>query len=368
MTILYKYLLKRFLATFIGLSAGLMLLVFLIDSIETAYRLSRKDQAQPLDAIGLSMLKMPGLFEQILPFAILLTTVIVFRRLCVDSEVDVIRSIGVSAWRFLSPIVGVSFILGIISITMLNPVAVNLNTLYDLKQDVVKGEAIASEQSIIQANSWVRNKVGDNYYILTMGKVIPLTRKKDSLKIIGGNTRIQDETGNLLEQILFGSAVIYGEHWDLSEVTQINYRNQETTQKEKLSLSTNLPAKDLIERAISPEFLTFWQLPKNIRILKKAGLSVSHHLLYFFNKIAQPFLFVSLAVLGAVLALRPSRRGGGGYVIIVSIISGFIIWSFSSIVFSLGLEGNIPVLIAAWLPSIISIMAAISLILYKEDG
>ncbi|MFV0322124.1 MAG: LptF/LptG family permease [Alphaproteobacteria bacterium] len=367
MTILSKYISKRFLATFIGLSAGLMLLVFLIDSIETAYRLSRKDNTQPLDALGLSILKMPGLYEQILPFAILLTAVMVFRRLSLDSEIDVIRSIGVSAWRFLMPLVLVSFVLGTAAVTLLNPVSVKLNTLYELREVVAKGEA-DSEQSIIQNNSWIRDKVGDNYYMLSIGKVIPLNNQKDQLKIINGNIRVQNQESELLQQILFKNAIISENNWQLSEVTEIDYKNQTTQNKNNLVISTNLPAAELIERAISPEFLTFWQLPKTIKVLQKAGLSTSHHWLYFLNKIAQPFLFVSLAILGAVLALRPSRRGGGYYVILASIISGFIIWSFSSIVFSLGLEGNIPILIAAWLPAIIALMVAISLILYREDG
>ncbi len=367
MSILFRYIFKRFWMTFIALSSGLILLVFIIDSLETAYRLARKDDTQPLDAIGLSLLKMPGLFEEILPFAVLLTAVLVYRRLSLDSEIDVIRSIGVSAWRFLRPAVMAAALISVFSVTILNPIAVTLNSLYEVQEEIAKGES-TKDKSIIQSNSWIRDKVGDKYYLITLDRVLPISYQKDKFRILSGNIRIQDQESNLLEQYLFKSAIISNKDWKLSDIEYINYKTSETKNFDELTLTTNLPASSLIERSIPAEFLTFWQLPKNIRILKKAGLNTSQHRLYFLNKLSMPILYIALCILGAILALRPSRRGGGIFVTAASIASGFLIWSCSSIVFSLGLEGNMPAVAAAWLPSLIAIMISLTLILYREDG
>ncbi len=367
MTLLFRYIFKRFCTTFIGLSSGLILLVFIIDSLETAYRLARREGTQPLDAIGLSLLKMPGLFEEILPFAVLLTAVLVYRRLSLDSEVDVIRSIGLSAWRFLSPAVSAAILISIFAVTLLNPAAVRLNAIYEIKEDIAKGE-VSDDRSIIQSNSWIRDKVDDKYYLITLGNVLPISYSKDQFRVLNGNIRIQDEESHLLEQFIFKKAHISDEQWELSHIEHINYETGKIDYFENLTLTTNLPASSLIERTISAEFLTFWQLPKNMRILRESGLNTSLHRLYFLNKLSMPILYTALCIIGAILALRPSRRGGGIFITAASIASGFAIWSFSSIVFSLGLEGNMPPIAAAWLPAIIAIMISLTLILYREDG
>ncbi len=367
MSILFRYIFKRFWITFLALSSGLILLVFIIDSLETAYRLARKDNTQPLDAIGLSLLKMPGLFEEILPFAVLLTTVLVFRRLSLDSEIDVIRSIGVSAWRFLKPVIVASTIISILAITILNPIAVTLNATYEAQEEIAKGE-FTNDKSIIQNNSWIRDKVDDKYYLITLGYVLPTSYQKDEFRIKTGNIRIQDEESNLLKQYIFKRALISDKQWKLFDIEYINYETSQIEHLDHLTLTTNLPASSLVERTISAEFLTFWQLPKNIKLLKQANLNTHQHRLYFFNKLSMPLLYIALCIFGAILALRPSRRGGGLFVTSASITSGFAIWSFSSIVFSLGLEGNIPAIAAAWLPAIIAFMISLTLILYREDG
>lgn len=367
MSILFRYIFKRFWMTFLSLSSGLILLVFIIDSLETGYRIARKDNTQPLDAIGLSLLKMPGLFEEILPFAVLLTSVLVYRRLSLDSEIDVVRSIGVSAWRFLRPTIAAAAIIAIFAVTLLNPIAVRLNAIYEIQEEVAKGAAI-DDKSIIQNNSWIRDKIDDKYYLITLGQVLPVSYQKDEFRIRSGNIRIQNEDSDLLEQYLFNRAIISDTEWKLFNIEYINYETSEIKHLEELTLTTNLPASSLIQRTVSAEFLTFWQLPQNIHILKKAGLDTSQHRLYFFNKLSLPILYIALCILGAILALRPSRRGGGIFVTIASIGSGFAVWTFSSIVFSLGLEGNMPAIAAAWLPAIIAIMISLTLILYREDG
>ena len=71
----------------------------------------------------MGILKLPFLGQQAFPFAVLFGGMIAFWRLTRNSELIVARAAGVSAWQILTPVLGVSLILGLLQIGALNPLA-----------------------------------------------------------------------------------------------------------------------------------------------------------------------------------------------------------------------------------------------------
>jgi lipopolysaccharide export system permease protein len=62
------------------------------------------------------------------------------------------------------------------------------------------------------------------------------------------------------------------------------------------------------------------------------------------------------------------RRGGATLMIVGGVASGFLLYFVSDIVFALGLSSKIPVTLAAWTPTGVSLIFGCSMLLHLEDG
>src|SRR5262249_58131596 len=69
------------------------------------------------------LLGLPSFSELTLPFAVLIGTAGISLMLSRSSELIVVRAAGVSVWQFMLPALIVAFVIGILAITLYNPLA-----------------------------------------------------------------------------------------------------------------------------------------------------------------------------------------------------------------------------------------------------
>ena len=70
-----------------------------------------------------------------------------------------------------------------------------------------------------------------------------------------------------------------------------------------------------------------------------------------------------------VFALKANvRRGGVMYLIVGGIVTGFVVYFLSQIIYALGINNYIPILIAVWTPILIIVMIATSILLHLEGN
>ena len=96
--------------------------------------------------------------------------------------------------------------------------------------------------------------------------------------------------------------------------------------------------------------------------------SAERHRLHFNVLLARPFLFCAMVLVAATFSLRMQRRGGATLMIVSGVAAGFLLYFLSDIVFALGLAAKIPVLLAAWTPTGVSMIFGASMLLHLEDG
>jgi lipopolysaccharide export system permease protein len=75
-----------------------------------------------------------------------------------------------------------------------------------------------------------------------------------------------------------------------------------------------------------------------------------------------------MVLVAATFSLRMQRRGGATLMIVGGVASGFLLYFVSDIVFALGLSTKIPVALAAWTPTGVSLIFGTSMLLHLEDG
>ena len=90
--------------------------------------------------------------------------------------------------------------------------------------------------------------------------------------------------------------------------------------------------------------------------------------LYWHSLLAAPLLMCAMILIAATFTLRHVRRGGTTYIIAGGVLTGFVLYFFSDLVFALGLSDSIPVTLAAWTPSGVATLLGLAMLLHLEDG
>jgi lipopolysaccharide export system permease protein len=359
---LSRYIAARFFAWCSGVFVSMIAVVFLLDYIELIRRGASRADATLLSLLELAALKQPYMAEQIMPFAILFGTMMLFWRLTRSHELVVARAAGVSAWQFMAPAIVAAFAIGVFVVTIFNPIASVLQARYEsLEARILKTGS--DNLTFSRTGFWLRqsDESGSAAVIHAARMQMPETRLQEVTIL----TYVHDT--KLTGRIDAKTASLRDGNWHISDGTAWAPGHQ-AAPFVKYELPTNLTSTKIQEGFASPETMSFWQLPGFISLLENSGFSAQRHRLYFDALLARPFLFTAMVLIAAVFSLRMQRRGGVALMIAAGIGCGFVLYFLSDVVFALGLAAAIPVALAAWIPAGVSWLLGASLLFHLEDG
>jgi lipopolysaccharide export system permease protein len=310
----------------------------------------------------MAALKLPHTAQEVLPFAILFGTMLAFWRLTRSNELVVARAAGVSVWQFLTPAVLVAFLIGLITVTAVNPIASLMEAAYEKLENHVLRQG-SDRLSLSNSGLWLRQSdQGGNQIIIHAEKIASQHLVLDGVTLFFFNeltqftSRVDAQTARLEN----GDWVIEnGIRW---------LPNQPSQPFGELRLATTLTPRKIEESFASPDTMSFWDLPGFIGLLEQSGFPAQRHRLQFNALLARPFLLSAMVLVAATFSLRMQRRGGATLMIIGGVVSGFLLYFVSDIVFALGLSAKIPVTLAAWTPTGVSLIFGASMLLHLEDG
>jgi lipopolysaccharide export system permease protein len=307
------------------------------------------------------LLKLPFLSQEVMPFTVLFAGLACFWRLTRSNELVVTRAAGISVWQALLPVLGVSLIVGSITVAVLNPIAsVLLGRFETLEAKFVHNQA--STLTVSRQGLWLRqaDKGGQS--------VIHATRiTHESMTLHNVIVFHFAEGDRFIGRVDAERAVLRPGYWQLSNAWKSRPGAREQF-VETLEIPTELSREKILDSFAPPETISFWDLPAFIVLLEGAGFSATHHKLQFHRLAATPLLFAALVLLAASFSLRQPRRGRVGIVILGGVLTGFLLYFVSNIVFALGLSGGIPVVLSAWAPASVTLMLGIAVLLHLEDG
>lgn len=357
------YIGRHFLLHFLVLMLVFFGLIFLIDSIELLRQASNKEGVSAFIALKMALLKLPHLGQETFPFAVLFAAMSAFTRLTKSHELVVTRAAGVSAWRFMAPVIVVAFFLGLVQIMILNPLASATLSLFEqMESKYMEGK---NSLLTLSANGlWLRqsNESGQSVlhsrYILQQDEKVDL----DDVTIF-----VYKDADNFSHRIEAKRAALEDGFWHLYNV-QIHIAEQPTEFDEELLFETDLTLNKIQDSFAPPETMSFWSLPGFIETMEKAGFSGKRHKLHWHSLLSAPLLLAAMILIAATFTLRHTRKGGNTFVVTAGIFSGFLLYFFSDISIALALSGSIPVLLAAWAPAFICLLLGCAMILHLEDG
>jgi len=341
--------------------------VALFDFLELLRESAVAPQASFAIVVEIEVLRLPWSVMQILPFAVLLGGIYAFWRLARSSELVVARAAGISAWQFLAGPMLIALLFGMAGTGLLSPLsamtysrAETLDNLY-LKPN-------GGPLSLNGGDLWVRQADTG----LTPKGVAVLhakdVRLHDRILEADAVTVLRlDPQNALLERIEATHATLVAGNWALTGLSVLR-PDAEPQYMRALDFPTDLTVHRVQESFASPDSLSFWALPGFIAVLKRSGFSAIQHELAFQALAALPLLCATMALVAAGFSMRPSRRGSPGTMLASGVGCGFALFMVSEVANQFGTSGAIPVMLAAWAPSVAGLFLALALLLHLEDG
>ena len=341
---------------------ALAVLIFMLDLVELSRRAASKPDATIAVALQLALLHLPYMVQRVIPYAFLIGVMLVLARLTRTSELVVTRASGISVWQFLLPGIVLSLVIGAFVVTVFNPLAASLLWRYEqLEARYIEGRA--SILAVSSSGLWLRQ--ADDYGEsvihaqritepeLTLHEVV-IFRYEGKDKFV---QRLDAETAELRDG-----------HWLLRSVLSSG-PDQIAWRREQHQFATELTISQIQDNFASPETLSFWEIPKFVALLERAGFSALKHRVYWHTIFAGPALLSGMVLIGAAFTLRLSaRNGGAGWLIALGIVAGLLLYIFSDVALALGIAANIPAPLAGWAPGVMALLLGGAMLLHIEDS
>lgn len=355
-------LVQQFRALGIAL-AVISALVMLIDFVEISRGLGSDTDLGTLRILSLLVMKSPAVIVQLLPFVFLFGTLSAFVSLNRRSELIAMRAAGISAWRFVLPAAGAAFAMGILTVTVLGPLAASGDGMFQRERARINGSVAGAADS---EAVWLREGEGARQMVIRAGRQ---DRANARLLDVAFFIYVTDPQGRraFSERIDAKSAALSAGRWRLVDAVGAQ-TGQRAVRYATLDLPSSLADEEAFERFARPQSTPFWSLPGQIQRIEDAGFSSTAYRLRLQQLLATPLMFAAMSILAAAFSLRLMRLGDLAKMAVSAVVLGFAFFFLNQASSAFGSAEVVPPFVAAWLPALLTALAAFTLLFYTEDG
>ena len=354
MKIIDAYLRKAILNQFVLVLSVLMSLFVFITFIDELSNINRGNYTL-LKIAQFVILSVPKIMYEVFPIAALIGAIMGLSNLAKDSELIVMRSIGVSVRRIVGSTLKVGILLAIFAAVLGEVIA----PLTETKALRVRAEAI---QSKVKQKSdfglWMR----DESSYISIGEVLP------DLSLL--NVKIFEfDQDNKLRHLSRAKNGIYDsdtQRWVLENLdrTVIDPDRAFADQIEAAKWETKVDPQILRVFLIKPEQLSIVQLLKYIDHLNANSQETKIYKLSFWTKIVAPFTTLVMLILAVPFVFKQVRSGGLGKSLFVGIMMGLGFFIMTKAFSYFVLLYSIPAFLGAIIPTLL--VLGVSLLLVKR--
>jgi lipopolysaccharide export system permease protein len=339
-------------------------LVMLIDFVEISRGLGSETDLSGLRILGLMMIKSPQVIVQLLPFVFLFGTLSAFVSLNRRSELIAMRAAGISAWRFVLPAAGTAIVLGVLTVTLIGPLAAAGDNLFQRERARISGSVLGGGEQ--NQAIWLREGEDARQMVIRAGRQ---DRANARLLDVTFFIYTTDPKGRraFSERIDAPAASLSAGRWRLINAVGAQ-TGQRAVRYATLDLPSSLADDEAFERFARPQATSFWSLPAQISRIEAAGFSSTAYRLRLQQLLATPLMFAAMSILAAAFSLRLMRLGDLAKMAVGAVVLGFAFFFLNQASSAFGSAEVVPPFVAAWLPAMLTALAAFTLLFYTEDG
>lgn len=357
-----RYVLARVVIGIAIALIGVLASILLIDLVEQMRTVGTRSELSLLEALRLTLLKTPMLIEQTLPFVVLAGSMMAIIGLNRSSELVAMRAAGVSAWRFLAPAALAGIVLGVITITVLNPIGAHLFQSFEQERSDALSDHNAADAD---AGVWIRQGDQEGQVVIHAETVDASGSTLRGATFMFFNQR--DDALRFERRILAERAELRPGFWQLTNLVEATPGGR-PVRHAHLAIPTTLDATEMIDRFVSPASLSFWALPGFIREARAAGFAPTRYELKWQSLLAYPLLLATMAGLGAAFSLQLQRLGNLARWGAAGVGIGLFLFFYSQLAGAFAMTQTVPAIVAAWSAPFAGMFIALAMVAFLEDG
>lgn len=275
----------------------------------------------------LSLLKLPTIISEIIPFVVILSIAFLFKNLITNNELISIRNMGFSILDIFKPIAIAIFLFGLFILLFINPLAAkfenNFNNLTSKKYPNMYSIKFINE------GMWIKNISEDNNKnYINISKINLDNMNAEEIKILNINNKFNKiiiaEKGQIIDKI-----------FKLQNVSILNINNDKFEKVEFYNLILNFDKSNIIDSILNFKFIPFYKYKKHVNNLKKFNLHSSEVSLYYLSEILKPIFLVIIGFTVMGFSGKFKRNENFFKVLFISILIGFLIFLLKEIVTTL---------------------------------
>ncbi len=357
MRILDKYIIKELLGPFIfGIAAFSSVFIGTSTLMRIAQYVTQYGTSLN-SVVKLFIYSLPAIIVLTFPMSMLLAALLAFGRLSGSSEITAMRSGGISFYRLSAPVFVVAFFVSIFAVFFSEMVVPQSNSAYNyvVRYEIQKNTAPKSQEHII-----IKDVKGD-----MLESLIYARKFEEETNTMYAVVMQQFDNGTLVRVENAEKAVWQDNRWTMINGVVYDLTtegNLERTMYFKQQIMPMAKAPSAISREQKrPDEMTIKELKQHIKILQREYVNAKQYEMELQQRLAIPVASFVFALIGTPLGLQPNRSSssiGLG----ISIIIIFIYYAIMTVFTALGQGGALPVVLAAWIPNIVGIIAGALLV------
>lgn len=354
MKLLDKYILKKFLTTYVFTVLILVAVILVIDFTEKNDDFIKTNPSITEIIFDYYLNLIPFWANMLSPITVFIATVFVTAKLASHTEIIAVLSSGVSFRRFLVPYIMGASLIGVTIFVLIGWVIPNANK----KSVAFQVKYIKSPFTYDSRN--IHIKIGPETYVYM--------ESYNNTAHVGYNFALETIDSTKLTRKLSTNSITWNaekEKWHIDRYTLRTFDGENETiyKGENLDTTLNLRPKDFESTYKLEQTLTLTQLNDFINEkINRGADDIEIYLIEKYERFSYPFAIVILTVIGVIVSARKAR-GGVGFQIALGFFLAFIFIIFVITSRSLAQVGDIAPQIAAWIPTIV--FTGIGFLLYR---
>jgi len=356
MDTLDRFLVREFLVYFFFILMGLATLFLGVDFLS-------KFSGFTLPAgkvLELYAYKLPAAFQQFLPVACLMATLLVVSHMSRQNEVLALYASGIGNMRLISTFIAVVATISTLSFLSFD----SLVPAFAKKQYFVeKGVDPSQENNFVASQTGVWYRSGRLLY--NVGRFVPEANRLEDV-----NAYLLSPSFRLLQKIHAKDAVFVDNDWELRNGFVVVYPRDTSfpmseTFKVKHGVIPEKPS-DFKTLKVDVEMMRLKDLREYIHRNKAYGMDTTDEQVHYQERLALVFTPLVLVLLGIPFALKPLKSQSMPKSIAFCFLVVFVYLVMFRMTLSIGKGGHIPPVVAGWTPNVLFILFAGALIAKRE--
>lgn len=304
--------------------------------------------------------KVPYLLNETMVLISFISTLFFWQSLVKYNELLIILSSGVPFWRILGVAALTSFFFGLLTIMVLNPIGTyglgRYEQLSAKLNNKRQSDVIKIEEGLLSFEKYEDSRR------LIQARSLNI----DAKELYDVNIIFIDKKNAFLKRIDAGRAKLDEGVIKLSSAKIITKTDLEDSID--MVIPTKLTISDFKDSLVSPEVVSFWELPALITKLSNSGITVTNYQIYYYKQLFKPMTMVAMIILASCF-IRLEGRGNVniarlGMATFVGIITYFLL----EIIIKLLAYNGIAPMASVLLPIFLIIFISNFLVLHLQEA